>query len=341
MKRLFEPKTVGKIQVKNRIVVPPMVCFGYCTESGIVTEENLKHYEALAEGGAGMIIVEATCVLPSGRLSLNQLGLWDDQQIEGMKQIVNRCHARGAKVLVQLHHAGKSRHKSLNEIPFDLNALAVSEIEAIQGAFIAAAKRAEAAGFDGVELHGAHGYLMSQWASTEVNHREDAYGGTLEKRMKFASEIVAGIKEQCKVLEIIAYRMGGNEPSLEDGKLIAKELGKMGIDLLHVSAGIGGAELPEVPEGFPGNWIVYMGSAIKKEVSMPIIAVNSIRKAEDAEALIEGDLADFVALGRPHLVDAQWSNKVKLGEDPISCLNCKPCRWFKNGKECPRLLEKL
>lgn len=340
MKRLFEPMNVGKIQLRNRVVVPPMVCFGYSNEAGLVTEENLEHYGALAQGGPGLIIIEATCVLPSGRLSLNQLGLWEDRQIAGMKELVDVCHKYGAKVLVQLHHAGRARHKTLNDPPFDLNTLELSEIKHIQEAFISAAKRAEKAGFDGVELHGAHGYLMSQWASAEVNHREDEYGGSLVKRMNFAREIIAGIQESCKNLSLLAYRMGGNEPTLEDGKSIAQALEKMGVDLLHVSAGVGGAELPEVPEGFPRNGIVYMGAVIKKAVSVPVIAVNSIRKPEEAELLIEKGYADFIALGRPHLVDANWSNKVISGVEPISCLNCKPCKWFKNGKECPRRLER-
>lgn len=341
MKKIFDAITVGNVEIKNRVVVPPMVCFGYSDENALVTQANLDHYEALAQGGAGLIIVEATCVTPSGRLSLNQLGLWSDTQIQGMKNIVEICHKHGAKVLVQLHHAGRARHKALNEILFDLNTLDSEAINEIREAYVSAGKRAEAAGFDGVELHGAHGYLLSQWASAEVNQREDLYGGSLENRMRLAGEILEEIQETCKDLKIIGYRMGGNEPELEDGIEIAKQLEKMGVNLLHVSAGIGGGQLPEVPENFPGNWIVYMAGAIKREVSMPVIAVNSIRKIEDAEKLIEEGLVDFVALGRPHLVDANWTKKIQSGIDPISCLNCKPCKWFKNGKDCPRMLERI
>ncbi len=337
--KLFDKIAVGNTEVKNRMVVPPMVCFGYSDETGRVTEANLSHYEALAAGGAGLIIVEATCIVPSGRLSLNQLGLWEDEQIEGMKKIAEVCHKNDAKVMVQIHHAGRSRSKSLNEVPFDLNTLTLGEIKEIQEAYVTACKRAEVAGFDGIEFHGAHGYLMSQWASPEANQREDQYGGSLENRLRFASEVIQQVKKECN-FNILGYRMGGNEPELAEGIEIAKALEKMGVDLLHVSAGIGGGALPEVPEDFPGNWIVYMGTAIKKEVNMPVIAVNSIRKLEDITKLIDENAVDFVALGRPHLVDPMWTTKTQKGELPIECLNCKPCKWFKNGKDCPRVIER-
>lgn len=342
MKTLFQEVQVGAIRIKNRICVPPMVCFGFSDQTGYVQEANINHYRTLAEGGAGLIIVEATCISPEGRLSLNQLGLWEDGQVEGMKAIVNACHKHGAKVIVQIHHAGDKRNRVHPELePFHVNHLSISEIGAIKAQFIEAVKRAVAAGFDGVELHGAHGYLLCQMANPTVNTREDAYGGSLENRLALAREIIEGIKITCGDMPILAYRMGANEPDLDTGIAIAKALESYGVNLLHVSAGLGEDQSHLVPQVFRGNWIAYMGTAVKAAVSVPVILVNGVRTPEEAAYFTDRNLIDFVALGRAHLVDPAWSLKAQSGQTPVSCLNCKPCRWFKDGRECPRVKERL
>lgn len=342
MKSLFEAVPVGPLTVKNRICVPPMVCFGFSDHTGSVTEKNIAHYRALAEGGAGLIIVEATCVNPEGRLSLNQLGLWEDGHIEGMKALAHTCHQGGAKVIVQIHHAGDKRNRVLPELkPFNVNDLSLEAIETLKDQFIAAVKRAVAAGFDGVELHGAHGYLLCQMANPQVNTREDAYGGSLENRLRLAREIIEGIQAACPQMPILAYRMGANEPDLTAGIEIAKALEGYGVNLLHVSAGLGEDQSYLVPEDFKGTWIAYMGTAVKAAVSVPVILVNGVRTPEDAAYFTDRGLIDFVALGRAHLVDPAWTQKAEAGQAPITCLNCKPCRWFKDGYECPRVKERL
>lgn len=341
MKTLFESVQVGSLTVKNRICVPPMVCFGYGDQTGYVTDHNRAHYKALADGGAGLIIIEATCITPDGRLSKDQLGLWEDGQIEGMKTLVTLCHEAGAKVIVQLHHAGDKRNKVITELPaFDVNNLELQEIDAIKTAFIEAAKRAEQAGFDGVELHGAHGYLLCQMANPSINRRQDAYGGTLENRLKLAKGIIEGIQSSCPTLPILAYRMGANDPDLTTGIEIAKCLESYGVNLLHVSSGLGESQAHLVPEDFKGNWIAYMGTAVKAAVNVPVILVNGVKTPEEASYFTENHKIDFVAMGRAHLVDPMWSAKTENGQMPISCLSCKPCRWFKDGKECPRVKER-
>lgn len=339
MKRVMTEFHLEGLTLKNRVVLPPMVCFGYSDETGMVTEKNIEHYRQMARGGTGLIIVEATCIAKDGRLSKNQLGLWQDEQIKGMKELVEACHGEGAKVIVQIHHAGEKRVKETEEAIFNVNNLTDAEIETLKEQYVAAAFRAEQAGFDGIELHGAHGYLLCQMASPRVNLREDNYGGTLERRLRLAKDIIEAIKVQCTDLKIIGYRMGANEPDLETGIAIARALESYGVNLLHVSSGLGGLPDPEVPEGFPGNWIVYMGSQVKAAVKIPVIGVNNIRSEEQASELVEKGHLDLVALGRPLLVDPSWCEKTEAGITPISCLNCKPCKWFKDGSQCPRVIE--
>lgn len=341
MNALLSEIQVGNTTIKNRVVVPPMVCFKFSDEKGYVSDSHYEHYETLAKGGAGLIVIEATCVLPDGRLSMDQMGLWQDDQVEGMKKLVNLCHDHGAKVIVQLHHAGEKRAKPIDEAePFHVNTMTLEDIENIRSGFISAAKRAEMAGFDGIEIHGAHGYLLCQLANPEVNQRTDDFGGCLENRLRLAKTIIDDVKTTCPNLDIIGYRMGANEPHLEDGIAIAKALESYGVNLLHVSAGLGKDQSHHVPEGFKGNWIAYMGTAVKKEVSIPVILVNGVRLPEEAAWFVEEGHIDMVALGRAHLVDPLWTQKATAGQIPVSCLSCKPCRWFKDGRECPKVKER-
>lgn len=351
MSDLFSGYIIKDKVIKNRVVMPPMVCFGWSDKTGHVSEKHIAHYEARAKGGVGLIILEATCVNPDGRLSPDQLGLWSDDFVDGLKRLVDICHGYGAKILVQIHHAGARTHKDVSDILLSSSdyslegrkarAMTLEEIEGIQNDFVKAAIRAEKAGFDGVELHGAHGYLISQFVSPLVNKRTDKYGGELSDRLRFPLEIIRMIKEQTGEKFILGYRMGGNEPGLEEGKLIAGELESHGVDLLHVSGGISSGVLPEVPAGFPCNWIVYCGTEIKKVVNIPVIVVNGIKKPDEARFLLENNLADFTAIGRSLLVDPEWANKArdKVNADP--CLQCSKCRWFVDGSKCPGLKQRV
>lgn len=356
MNKMFSEINIGSLNIKNRIVMPPMVTFDYLEEDGLVTEEHIKHYEERAKGGVGLIIVEATCVNSKGRLSNKQLRVWSDEYIEGLSKIAEVCHKYGAKVLVQIHHAGLETPKSASEdivapsayegkSNFDgrdvsARALTIDEIHSLQKDFLEAAVRVKKAGFDGIELHGAHSYLISQFFSPLANKREDSYGGSLINRTRFAVEIIEKIRENLGTDFIIGCRMGCNEPDLETSIKIAQELEKAGADLINVSSGfvaptgIAPSDVPEVPEAFNYNFIVYGGTEIKKNVSIPVIVINDIKTPEQANCLIENDLTDFVALGRALLVDAEWVNKAGKNEKINLCLGCKFCAWFKSGKAC-------
>jgi NADPH2 dehydrogenase len=349
MHSLFTSQKIKNLEIKNRIVLPPMVCFTFAAEDGFVSEKNIKHYEEIAKSGTGLIIVEATCVNKNGRLSIDQLGIWSDDYIEGLSKIAQVCHKNGAKVFIQLHHAGLRTHKSVSEdiiTSSDYNkgkvsarAMTKDEIHSIEKDFINAAIRAEKAGFDGVELHGAHSYLMTQFFSTKVNNRTDEYGGSLDNRLRFTTEIFKGIKQNVNDDFIIGIRMGCNENDLETSITMAKKFESMGMDYLHVSTGFDNTRInEEVPEDFPCNWIVYGATKIKENVTIPVIAVNSIKTPEEVHYLIDNNLVDLVAIGRAQLADHNFTKHIKEGGDVINCLECRPCKWFTNGDNCPRHL---
>ncbi len=179
-----------------------MVSFSFAKEDGFVTEDKINHYRKLARGGVGLIILEATCVNSRGKLSKDQLEIGHDKYIEGLSKIVDVCHENGAKVFIQLHHAGlrsriegeKVSSSDYDDGKIQARGLSIEEIHKIQDDFIKAAVRAEKAGFDGVELHGAHSYLLSQFFSEKVNKRDDIYGGSFENRIRIAKEIIEAIK---------------------------------------------------------------------------------------------------------------------------------------------------
>lgn len=349
MNALFTPQKIKDLEIKNRIVLPPMVCFKFGDSNGFVSKKNINHYEAIAKGGTGLIIVEATCVSESGRLSAEQLGIWSDDYIDGLSKIAQVCHKHGAKVIIQLHHAGLRTPKSVNEYTItssdynndDISARAMTkdELHALQEDFINAAVRAEKAGFDGIELHGAHSYLMTQFFSTKINNRTDEYGGNFDNRLRFTTEIFEGIKQKVNESFIVGIRMGCNENDLKTSIDIAKKFEILGMDYIHISTGFDSTPInEEIPEEFPGNWIVYGATKIREHLTIPVIAVNSIKTPEDANYLISNNLVDFVAIGKAQLADYNFTNHVKEGKAIVKCLGCKPCRWFTNGNNCPRHL---
>jgi 2,4-dienoyl-CoA reductase-like NADH-dependent reductase (Old Yellow Enzyme family) len=345
MPQLFSEFTIQQHSVKNRIVFPPVVCFNYASGDGLVTERNIEHYRQVARGGSGLIITEATAVMEEGRLAPFQLGIWSDEHIAGMSRIASAVRDEAAVSLLQIHHAGLLTSDKVSEVaraPSQIEEnprsqeLTVDEIVVIKNAFIEAAVRAMKAGYHGVELHGAHGYLLNQFASSFFNRRKDDYGGSPEKNLKLVLEIIKGIRESCGRDFVIGYRLGANSPTLEDGIEIARYLEKVGVDILHVSHGGSLQNLPRTPAGFEFNWIVYSGTVIKTHVGIPVIVVNDIKTPERAAWLIENNHADFVALGKPQLADPDWVRHVLNGEPVNDCLGCKPkCRWYEDSALCP------
>ena len=347
MTTLFSTFTLKSYTIKNRIVLPPVVNFGWADENGFINEKHHKHYEERAKGSVGLIIVEATCVDPEGKIFSYQPGIWADEHITAFKPITESCHKHGAVVLLQIHHAGLLTRKntsgkvggpSTDNGKENSFAFSIDEIKEIEKRFIDGAIRAKKAGFDGVELHGAHGYLLNQFANYVINYREDQYGQTLNGRLKLATDIIKGIRQACGNDFIIGYRMAGNSPTLQDGIENAKYLEANGVDILHVSHGGEKGLQPEVPSDFPNNWIVYCGTEVKKHVKIPIIVVNEIRTPARASWLIENGKTDFVAIGRDLLTDSHWAQKAKDNQPINQCINCQPrCKRFGRPESCPAI----
>jgi NADPH2 dehydrogenase len=357
---LFSEISIRNLKFKNRIVMPPMVCSGFTGEDGLFTLSNIGRYRDRARGGVGLIIIEATCINRTGRLSPTQLGLWSDNQIKGFSRMAGYCHEHECRVLAQIHHAGLAAAPGVNLDPvapsdfqglsrtnqkIRARALSLPEIATLQDEFVAAAVRAWKAGLDGVELHGAHGYLISQFFSPLVNKREDNYGGNLTNRARFASETIAKIRRAVGPDFIISCRLGCDEPDIESSIGIARLLEKAGVDLLHISTGmthyIAGeiVKIP-VPQYFHYNSIVYRGTQIKEKVTVPVIVVDGIRTPLDAAYLVEHQYADFVAIGRGLLADPEWANKGQNFLQVTPCLRCKACAYRIPGRTCPQTRSK-
>jgi NADPH2 dehydrogenase len=360
MSNLYSELSVGNLKIKNRIVMPPMVCSGFTGEDGLFTLKNIERYRDRARGGVGLLIIEATCINKTGRLSPTQLGLWSNEHVKGFSRIANYCHEYDARVLVQLHHAGLAVAAGVTAdavAPSDFQgfsranhkiqarALTLPEIGLLQDEFVAAAVRARQAGLDGVELHGAHGYLISQFFSPLVNKREDDYGGSLVKRTRFATEIIAKIRQAVGTDFIISFRIGCDEPDIESSIQIAQILEKAGVDLLHISTGMtnfigDGTDDTVVPKYFHFNSIVYRGSQIKKNVQVPVIVVNGIKTPLDAADLVDHNYADLVAVGRGLLADPEWANKGQKYLQVTPCLRCKACSYYHGVSKCPQTRSK-
>lgn len=305
---VFEPYRCKNLVLKNKIVMPPM-CMYSAGANGLATNFHLAHYLTRAMGGAGLIIVEATGVLPEGRISDEDLGLWSDAQTGPLREIVEGLHQYGSAAAIQLNHGGrKYQGASLplsapSPLPLDAHSetpkeLTKQEIQSIVSAFAAAARRADEAGFDAVEIHGAHGYLIHEFLSPLSNKRRDEYGGSLAARTLFLQQILQAVKEvwpanKALLLRVSAsdYAEGGIAP--EDMVQIIN-LVKPWVDIVHVSSG----GLINVPlKAFPGYQVPF-AETIKTECGVPTIAVGLITDISMAEEIVCNHRANLVAFGR-------------------------------------------
>lgn len=322
MPHLFEPLTLRGVTLKNRIVMSPM-CMYSADFDGVANDWHLVHYPTRATGGAGLIIVEATAVESRGRISEHDLGLYDDRQMQGLSRIVAICRERGAKVGVQLAHAGRKAWTEAkafgpeqpvapSAIPFDEDwntphALTVAEIHVVAAAFQAAAERALRAGCDVIELHGAHGYLISEFLSPLANHRQDEYGGQLEGRFRFLQRIVSSVREVWPDtlplflrLSCSDYTAGGID--VHQAAAIARLASQHGVDVVDCSSG--GVVPAKVPAG-PGYQVPF-AHRIKRETGVFTAAVGLITTPELADEIVRNQRADLVLLGRELLRNPHW-----------------------------------
>lgn len=308
-----------ELKLKNRLVMPPM-CMYSASETGYPNDFHFVHYLTRAAGGVGLIIQEATAVSPEGRISVHDLGLWEDGQIAPLKRIVEGCHGYGAKVVVQLAHAGRKcevegapivapspiTHEEGKRLPREMDA---ADIQKVVEDFRQAAMRADKAGYDALEIHAAHGYLLHEFLSPLSNHRSDAYGGSVENRARLLQEVLTAVRQVSPEGKPVIVRVSASD-YLEGGIDVEEMIRIVShirplIDILHVSSG---GLLPTHIHTYPG-YQVEMARRLKKACEVPVIAVGLIRTPELAEEILENAHADLIAVGRELLADPYWLAK--------------------------------
>lgn len=357
--KLFEKGKIGKLTLKNRIVMTPMGT-GFAAASGEASEEITKFYEERAKGGVGLIICEVCRVDElSGIAQPCQLRATDMNVIPSFTRMVDRIHAYDTKVFMQLHHPGNEAFpitlhgnpvigpspvmcKTIGVVPKEMT---TAEVEAMVKNYVKAAVIAKTAGFDGVEIHAAHGYLVNQFMSPHTNHRTDKYGGDFFNRMRFISEIIISIRFACGADFPVSVRMNGTD-FWDDGndekecQHIARYLESLGVASLNISSGSyeSGWSIIE-PYPYQEGWKKHLAKGIKECVHIPVIAVNTVKHPAHAEAMLEEGVSDFVGVARGNLCDPEFGNKAKRGDDArvrkcIGCMNCFKQAGLGRAIEC-------
>ncbi|WP_405833143.1 NADH:flavin oxidoreductase/NADH oxidase [Streptomyces sp. NBC_01176] len=348
MSALFEPITLRDLTIPNRVWMPPMCQYSAAPEgpaTGAPNDWHLAHYAARATGGTGLIVVEATAVSPEGRISPYDLGIWNDTQVQAFRRITGFLRGQGTVPGIQLAHAGR---KASTDRPWTGGApvgedaygwqplapsalafderhpvpaeLTVDRIREIVGQFADAARRTLDAGFEIVEIHGAHGYLVNEFLSPHSNRRTDEYGGSYENRVRFALEVVDAVREVWPEDKPLFFRISATDWldeggwSADDTVRLAARLQEHGVDLLDVSTG-GNASGVHIPVG-PGYQVPF-AARVKAETGLPVAAVGLITDAEQAEKIVANDEADAVLLGRELLRNPSFARLAgrELGSD--------------------------
>lgn len=334
MTALFTPFTLKSVTLRNRIAVPPMC--QYSAENGYTTDWHQHHYAGLARGGAGLVIVEATGVLPEGRITPGCTGLWEDGQIEGLSKIATSIKAAGAVPGIQIAHAGRKASANrpwegddhipaedprswqpiapsaiayghhLNRTPTEMS---LEDIARVQDAFVAAARRALQAGFEWLELHFAHGYLAQSFFSAHSNHRTDAYGGDYQGRSKFLRDTLAAVRKVWPEHLPLTARFGvieydgKDEATLAESIRLVKDLKALGLDMLNVSVGFTIAET-QIPWGTP--FLAPIAERVGREAGLPVAASWGIDNPVTANQVVKDGQMDLVMVGRAHLANPHW-----------------------------------
>lgn len=313
---LFNGYEIKNMSLKNKVVMAPMC--QYSAENGYPNEWHATHYTSRAVGGTGLIIVEMTNIEPDGRITDQCLGLWSDDHIPAYQALTDQIHTGGAMAGIQIAHAGRKATDAKTpvsscSVPYDdtfktPHALTTEEAEEMIKKYSEAAERAVRAGFDMIELHAAHGYLIHQFSSPKTNNRSDIYGEDLSR---FGCEVIQAVKAVipkdmplCIRISAVEFSTGGYD--LEHGVYLAEQFKASGADMIHVSAG--GEGRPD-PERFPGavpGYMVPYARKIKETVNIPVIAVGLLDNRQDAEKVIENHDADLIAIGRGLLRDPYW-----------------------------------
>ena len=341
---LKSPMNIGELTIPNRVVMPAMGVSIAKPEGG-VTDDIIAFYEARARGGAGLIISEVTRITDGAGVGEPcQLAAYRASDVVELQRLVEVIHQYDTKIFIQLQHPGREASFTITgeqsvapsavanpmrgEVPRELS---TSDCKTLVGKFVKASSFVRMSGADGVELHGAHGYLINEFLSPAMNFRSDEYGGCFENRMRFVIEIISGIRECCGPDFPISVRINAEEGfglkggiDLNESVKIAQALEKAGVDAINVSCYREGVIEPGTYEQ---GWKKYMSKPIKDAVKIPVIAVANIKEPSVAEALLKEGATDFVGVGRAQLADPEWTKKAFSGrEDEIrTCIGCLVC----------------
>jgi NADPH2 dehydrogenase len=326
MSLLNSPISVGNIEIKNRLVMPPMATTK-ADEKGNVTEKLCEYYSEKSKGGCiGLIITEHSFVSPEGKANKGQISISKDTDIEGLKKIVTAIHKNDTKVFAQINHAGGATKKEITghallsassiKIPRPFisdilpKEMTLNDIKKVIDDFAKAALRAKKAGYDGIEIHSAHGYLLSQFFSPLTNKREDKYtGATLQGRIQLHLEIIEAIRKVVGTTYPLALRLGACDYieggiTIRDSIYACKEFEKAGVDLLDISGGFSSYINPVIKDQ---GYFSELSEEIKKAVDIPVILTGGILEASVAESLLKTRKADMIGVGRAILKNSEWA----------------------------------
>ncbi len=341
---LFSSIAVGGLEVRNRVWVAPMCQYSCLARDGHPTAWHRVHYGAFATGGFGLVVTEATSVVPEGRISPEDAGIWSDEHVDSWRPVVEFAHEHDTRIVMQLAHAGRkaSTHSDLSGRTGTVTpdeggwetvgpsvgsfgslapcrALGTDEVRAVPELFAEGARRAVLAGFDGVEIHAAHGYLLHEFLSPLINHRDDEYGGDVEGRSRLLREVVAAVRavlpaEAALLLRISAtdWADGGWDP--DQSVELVRMLADAGVDLVDVSSG-GAVEHQQIPVG--PRYQVGLAGRIRRSTDIPTGAVGLIADPRDAQDILDEGESDVVLLGRAALREPRWPLRAsrELGVD--------------------------
>ena len=347
---LFSSFTIGNLRLRNRILMAAMGN-NFSHPDGTVSDRAIAYYAARALGGAGLIITETSPVSLPGRHRTRGICAYDDSFLPGLQRLTDAVHGQGGAMALQLHHAGRLADPGITGVPAQAPSpiartvggpvpkeMSPDEIEVTIADFAAAALRAKRAGFDAVEVHGAHGYLIHQFLSPRLNHRKDSYGGSAENRGRLALEVLRRVRKEVGKAFPVIFRLSvqeyieGGYP-LEEAVDWAIEAERAGASALHISGGttesLPGAARVIPPMAFPEGFHLPLAAAIKPHVRTPVIAVGRLGNPEVAERVLREGPADLIAAGRAFLCDPHWPRKALQGDaDRIRpCVACNYCIW--------------
>ncbi len=322
MSYLLKPLKVRSMNLANRLVMPPMAT-AKAEYDGAVSQTLLDYYDEKSRGGyISLIIIEHSCIAPEGKAGNNQLSVTDDAMIPGLARLAEVIHRNGSKAAMQINHAGSAALREVTgTTPVAPSAIANprrgdmpremtrKEIDAVVYAFKDAGRRVIEAGFDAVEIHAAHGYLLNQFLSPLTNRRTDEYGGVLSNRIRIHLQVIEAVRSAVGPDFPIQIRLGASDyteggTTLEDSKIAARALEKAGVDVIHISGGFIGY----TPPGLSGQgYFAPLSEAIKSVVSIPVILTGGITEVEAAEKLLKEKKADLIGVGRAILQDSTWA----------------------------------